>query len=330
MLAARTQSSRLSFTIDFVAGKLVLNIITFGRTPPMITSALFLVGLILGQTQIEPAHKQNTVYVQVLDEGLEFGGQKVQLPPPRLVDGQESAAQRTALREVVGSDGVLDELLRDSVTARHILKVRDQKTEGATIRMADVWFVVYAGLKEVDFGQEASRTDKKEVEVANMWFQTRLLTDADFQSIGIKPPPPATTGQNKWYAHVHARLLDRIDFEATNQVMATQTSDSIVVASRTDPAFAKAPGFVSRWKSITADATKESDNLERPYEGGMSYAKISRIDLKPRAILVEMHMAFVEPDGWFQGNPILRSKFSVVAQDQVRSLRRELAKKRAK
>ena len=43
-----------------------------------------------------------------------------------------------------------------------------------------------------------------------------------------------------------------------------------------------------------------------------------------------MHMAFVEPDGWFQGAPILRSKFSVIAQDQIRSLRRELAKKRAK
>jgi hypothetical protein len=296
----------------------------------MITSALFLVGLMLGQTQIEPVHKQNTVYLQVLDQGLELSGEKVQLPPPRLVDGQESAAQRTALREVAGSDRALDDLLRDSITAPYVIKVRDQKTTGATIRMADVWFVVYAELKEVDFGQEASRTDKKEVEVANMWFQTHLLKDADFQSIGMNPPPPATAGQTKWYARVHARLLDRIDFEATNQLMATQTSDSIVVASRTDPAFAKVPGFVSRWKPLTTDATKKPDNLARLYEGGMSYAKISRFDLKPRAILIEMHMAFVEPDGWFQGNPILRSKFSVVAQDQVRSLRRELAKKRAK
>ena len=37
-----------------------------------------------------------------------------------------------------------------------------------------------------------------------------------------------------------------------------------------------------------------------------------------------MHVAFVEPDGWFQGAPILRSKFSVAAQDQIRTLRREL------
>ena len=41
-------------------------------------------------------------------------------------------------------------------------------------------------------------------------------------------------------------------------------------------------------------------------------------------------MAFVEPQGWFQGNPILRSKISLIAQDQVRQIRREIEKKRAK
>jgi hypothetical protein len=329
MTTARSQSSKLSFTIDPALAKLVLNITTLGRIPPMITSAILLMGLLTGQTQIEPAHAQNSVYSQMLDQGLEMRGQKIQLPRPRLVDGQESAAQRAALRDVAGSDRALDDLLRDSVTAPYVIKVRDTKTTGATIRMADVWFVVYSDLKEVDFGQEASRTDEKETEVANMWFQTRLLHDDVFQKIGMKLPP-AAPGQHRWYSHVHARLLDRIDFEATNQVMATQTADSIVIASITDPAFVRVPMLASRWKPLAKDGTQKTSELARPYEGGMSYAKISRIDLKPRAILVEMHMAFLEPDGWFQGAPILRSKFSVVAQDQIRNLRRELAKKRAK
>ena len=208
----------------------------------MITSVILLVGLLAGQAQIEPAHAQNSVYREVLDQGLEIAGQKIELPRPRLVDGQELAAQRAAVREVAGSDRAFEDLLRDSVTAPYIIKVRDVKATGATIRIADVWFVVYADLKQVDFGQEAARTDKKEVEVANMWFQTRLLTDDAVQSIGLKLPA-AEPGQNKWYSHVHARLLDRIDFEVTNQVMATQTAESIVIASRTDPAFAKVPGF---------------------------------------------------------------------------------------
>jgi hypothetical protein len=295
----------------------------------MITSAILLAGLLAGQTQIEPAHAQNSVYRKVLDHGLEIGGQKIELPPPRVADGQESAAQRAALREVAGSDRALEDLLRDSVTAPYVIKVRDVKMTGATIRMADVWFVVFADLKQVDFGQEASHTDQKEVEVANMSFQTRLLTDDYFRSIGMKPDA-AAPGQSNWYVRVHARLLDRIDFEATNQVMATQTPESIVIASRTDPKFAEVPGLVNRWKPLSREGTTKTDERARPYEGGMSYAKISRIELKPRAILVEMHMAFVEPDGWFQGAPILRSKFSVVAQDQIRSLRRELGKKQGK
>ena len=69
-------------------------------------------------------------------------------------------------------------------------------------------------------------------------------------------PPPVVPGQNKWYSHVHARLLDRIDFEATNQVMATQSPESIVIASRTDPAFAKVPGFANRWKPLAKEGTQ--------------------------------------------------------------------------
>jgi hypothetical protein len=295
----------------------------------MIASTILLAGLLAGQTQIEPAHAQNSVFSDVLEHGLEIVGQKVELPRPRLWDGQDATAQRAALREVVSSDRAFDDLVRDSITAPYIIKVRDLKTSGATIRMADVWFVVYADLKQVDFGQEASRTDQKETEVANMWFQTRLLKDDDLKSAGIKPAQ-GSSGQSAWYSHVHARLLDRIDFETTNHVVATQTPDSMLIASRSDPAFAKAPAFANTWKPLPRAGSNKTDEPPRPYEGGMSYAKISRLAFKPGAILVEMHMAFVEPDGWFQGAPILRSKFSVIAQDQIRSLRRELAKKRAK
>jgi hypothetical protein len=56
----------------------------------------------------------------------------------------------------------------------------------------------------------------------------------------------------------------------------------------------------------------------------MSYAKICRTDLKPGALLVEMHFAYVEPDGWFQGETALRSKLLKIAQNQVRALRKEL------
>jgi hypothetical protein len=294
----------------------------------MLTLAIMLTACFVEQAKVEPVHAQNAVYSQVLKDGLKVGGETILLPPPRISDGQDAAGERKVLREVAGSDQALDALLRNSVTAPYIIKVHDQKTSVGTVRSADLWFVVYSDLKQVDFAQEAGRTDQKEVEVANMWFQTRLLKDDDLKKAGIKPMP-ADVGQSVWYSHVHGRLLDRIDFEATNLVIASQTPDSLVIASRTDPTFAGS-ALPNAWKPLARSDASSAGDAAKPYEGGVSYAKISRLACKEGALLVELHMSFVEPDGWFQGAPILRSKFSIAAQDQIRNLRRELAKKRAK
>ena len=211
------------------------------------------------------------------------------------------------------------------------MKVHDVKAKGATIRLADVWFIVHAELKQVDFAQEASRTDQKAVDVANMYFETRLLKEDDLRAAAVKTARPAS-GENRWFSHVHSRLLDRIEFDVTNLIVASQSPESIVLASHTDPAFVKSTTLPNSWKAHPrqGQTTAKTDETPKPYEGGMSYAKVSRLSVKPGALLVEIHMAFVEPDTWFQGAPILRSKFSAVAQDQIRSLRRTLASKREK
>ena len=292
----------------------------------MVIQTLLVAACFLGQTKVEPDHTRNLVFAQVLTKGVEAGGQTVKLPPPRFVDGLTAEEERAALRDVAESDRAVDEMLRDSVTAPYIIKVRDQKASGATIRMADLWFVVYAPLEQVDPIRELARSDQKKVDVANMSFETRMLKNDEIQSAGIKPADYGA-GKPEWLAYVHARLLDRIEFDVTNHGAFSQSANSIVVASLTDPAFDKVESKANCWRSVTATTTGAP---KQQYSGGISYAKISRCALKPGALVVEMHVAFVEPDGWFAGAPILRSKFGVVAQDQIRTLRRELAKKRAK
>jgi hypothetical protein len=281
--------------------------------------------------QVEPAHARNPIYIQVLNQGLEFEGRTVTLPLPRLSDGQDATAQRTALQEVAGETRAVEDLLRNSVTAPYLIKVRDLKTASATIRFVDLWFVVYADIARVDPAQQAARTDGKEVEAGNMVFQSRLLKPDDLRAAGIQPVDQASS-RNTWYAHIQGRLLDRIGFDVTNHVVASQSGESIVIAARTDPAFDKAKPNANGWESLasTAEAAGKAQGTGKPYSGGHSYTKISRLAFKPEALLVEMHAAFVEPNEWFQGAPILRSKFSVIAQDQIRSLRRELVRKREK
>ena len=296
----------------------------------MLIPTVFLAACFAGQAKIEPPHDQNPVFAKVLRDGLEDGGQMIKLPPPRLVDGQGGDAQRAAMKELAGSDRALVELLRDSVTAPFIIKVHDVKTTGATVRQADIWFAVHGDLKYIDLAKEAARTDQKAVEVANMWFQTRLLKTDELRASGVTPAQTGTD-KNTWYAHIHAKLLDRIEFEVTNHVVASESSESVVIASATDPSFANAKSLSNGWKTLTSPGGAQPDvGPQQSYLGGISYAKISRIAFQPAALFVEMHVAFVEPEGWFQGAPILRSKFSVAAQDQIRTLRRELAKKRSK
>ena len=137
-------------------------------------------------------------------------------------------------------------------------------------------------------------------------------------------------GQSTWYSHVHARLLDRIDFEVTNQVVASQSAESIVIASRTDPSFAKAGPLANGWKPLAPAGGPKAEGAGPAVRRRDQLRQDQSRRPQAGALLVEMHVAFVEPDGWFQGAPILRSKFSVVAQDQIRSLRRELARKKGK
>jgi hypothetical protein len=281
--------------------------------------------------RVEPEHAKNSVYLDLLSQGFGFpgGGQAVRLPEPRLRDGQDADTQRAALREVAGSDQALGELVRNSVTAPYIIKVRDVQATDGTIRVADLWFVVYADLAQLDPAREAARSDGKEAAAGNMKFQTRLLKAGDLRAAGISPPAE-TPGRNIWYAHIHGRLLDRIEFDVTNQVVGSQSSESIVIAARTDPAFDKAGPNGNGWRPIGTSAGGQTVGALKPYAGGISSTKISRLVFQPGALLVEMHGAFVEPQEWFQGAPILRSKFSVIAQDQIRTLRRELARRRGK
>jgi hypothetical protein len=48
--------------------------------------------------------------------------------------------------------------------------------------------------------------------------------------------------------------------------------------------------------------------------------------VEPRgAILIEYHVAYAEPHGWFKGANLLQSKLPILAQTVVRKLRRNLA-----
>jgi hypothetical protein len=217
------------------------------------------------------------------------------------------------------------ELLRDSVTAPFILKIHDTPSDDAIERRIDLWFVVRGDLGKIDPVRLADASSGKAVEVGNMRFETRLLKPEELKAKGLSAIEERNL--SRWFVDLNGRLLSRIAFEAVDEAMASRTSKSMVIASRMSKAFDGGDSHSNHWRTISAEGTRGPN---QPFAGGASYAKISRLEEPTGALLVELHAAFNEPRGWFQGQPILRSKFAIAAQDQIRRLRRELESDRAK
>lgn len=273
----------------------------------------------------DAGHARNLVYADTINSGFGADGSTVKLPAPILKDGLDANQQHAALLELTGSERALSELLRDSVTAPSVLKVRDHKTTNTTIRIVDLWFVVRGELESLDPVEVANQASGKSVEAGNMRFESRVLTDEELKPKGQS----SLRGQDlsRWFVHVEGRLLGRIAVEATNESVATRTGESMVIAGRTAAAFDSDPRFANRWRAIGLDGQAGS---AQPYRGGLSYARITRLKQPADALFVEFHTVFSEPEAWFHGAPILRSKFAPIAQNQIRQLRRELLKNRVK
>ena len=216
-------------------------------------------------------------------------------------------------------------MLQDSISAPHRLKLRDVKAEGATLRSGDLVFV----LRGVDldaikpdevFGQDPRRR--------GLGRQHAVRVSACSRRTNSRTPPPARSTGHEWLIHSTGRLLDRIAVESTDRVVASTSADSLVFAARTDPRFGTDGPFPNRWSTIEPKANGDAFGPPQPFAGGVGYVKITRLKGLDRAAVVEVHFAFAEPTAWFGGDPILRSKFGLIAQDQVRRLRRELQKRK--
>src|SRR5262249_55255736 len=123
----------------------------------------------------------------------------------------------------------------------------------------------------------------------------------------------------------------KVEAKMTNRSLGTRSDASLVVATHS---LLNLPGDqTSRnaWRSVDSRAVKTTFGPWHPYNGVIAYVKATRlVDSQPEALFVEIHGAFSEPNGWFNGRGILKSKISIVANDKIRELRREIAKKKEK
>ena len=212
----------------------------------------------------EPVHAGNPIYAEAIQSGFHADGATIRFPGPILKDGFDATQQHAALLKLSGSESALADLLRDSVTAPFLLKVRDQKTTDATVRIVDLWFVVRGDMGSLDPVEVASQASGKAVEAGNMRFESRILSDDELKPRGRS----SRRGRDlaRWFVHLEGRLLDRIAVEATNEAVATRTEESMVIAGRTDPVFDSDPDAC---EPLADDRTGRSGRIRAPVPRGL-------------------------------------------------------------
>jgi hypothetical protein len=298
-------------------------------------TAILLAAVIASAPVKEAAHAKNEVFSYVTVQGLEAGGKKVVLPKPRFSDGQSGEEQRRILVELAGSEEQLEAMMDNSPRAPNIFN-RDEteaNENAPVVRTTELWFVVYADLTRFDAASQVARIDGKSAESGQIKYECRVLKDADIGAAGITLGPQSA-GQSTWFTLIHGELPNNVKFEVTDRGVATQTAESVVIATRTDPAFAKGKRPSNFWRKAGDDdgagAGNERASAPHPYQGGISYTKVSRLGFKTGALIVEVHGAWVEPFEWFEGGGALSSKLKRAADEGIKKLREELAEGRAK
>ncbi len=276
----------------------------------------------------------------MLTKGITADGQTVRLPEPTLADGLDAAAQRDAIAAVADRNHPLEALLRKSVVAPLLLKMADGNAEAGAadsthddaaprdgLKRVDLWFIAYGKIETLGdesfwkaWHQQGSTTGAKSDNPRDLQSaRSAMLTADELKARGIHD----ATDERHLSADV--TLFNELRLSATQQAMQTRTAESIILAGAIDPRFAADKDYPNRWWRLDRDdAGQLKSGPSHDYSAAGWYVKATKLHEPEGAMLVEYHLVFEEPTGWFNGGNYLRSKLPVIAQDGVRRFRRHL------
>jgi hypothetical protein len=250
------------------------------------------------------------------------GGPRIRLPLPTLPGGLGNEAQWQALSKITDENHPLAALERKAVVAPFVLRIKDEPPAGAVRpRRVDFWFVAYGNfdrLSDEDFLNQVVDLAAKP-EGGESAGEAGALGDDQLSSRNISPET------DKRYVATNFTLFDRVKVSGVMQAMLSRAGDSIVVAAVLDPRFDKDPKYPNAWRSMSRDAEgRLTVGQPQAYTGAAWYCKATRLAQPEGAVFIEYHVVFDEPEGWFNGANLLRSKLPLIAQDSVRKFRREI------
>jgi hypothetical protein len=275
---------------------------------------------------IEPKHAQNTVYQAARTVGLKAEGTAAQLSAPLLRDGMPQEEQRAVLLKLRDSDKALETFLNPGISAPIEFKLHDWPGTTGTIRGFDIWFVIHAKLDEIN-SEDLSGLSRRvgNFDAGGMHFERSLLEQNELKKLGL-----TLSGKMDRFDQNECALFEKVEAKVLNRSLATRSGGSLVLATQTVLTLPADETERNAWRPFDRLGAKTSYGPWRRYGGVIAYTKASRLDFLPGALFVEMYGAFAEPKEWFNGRVMLKSKIAIAADQKIREMRREIAKKREK
>jgi hypothetical protein len=267
---------------------------------------------------------ENGVLELLTSEGVTLGdGTVIKLPASTLADGVGVDAEQNLLRQAAGRHS-LDQFLRKSRVAPFNLKISSVKNQAGarTGQVVDIWFVAYGTLVEIeehDLLKDLANPGPQKEQQPGRKLTADELADRDIEVSTVDGKPA------EHYLVFEGPLMDRVQLSGVLRTAETRGDGSLVVALVMDERFADDEKHPNQWRPLKANELgKLVAGDPQPYSGSGAYLKVTELAEPAGAMLFEMHVAFNEPHGWFDGANLLRSKLPIIVQENVRKLRGKL------
>ncbi|MGD9634571.1 MAG: hypothetical protein AB7G28_15305 [Pirellulales bacterium] len=267
------------------------------------------------------------IYTTLVTKGIALAADEtVKLPQPILADGLEGAEQRKTIESLLAGRYEWDEFSRKSVVSPLLLKIDDsERASGKLGRRVDLYFIAFGKLEllQNDDKLQEQLTLAAAGDADSNDGRVKVLSSDELAKRGL--PASQTKSDPRWVA-VETTLLNKVQINLTTRNAKTQKDDSLLIASILDPKFQGDADYPNCWRSISNDDLgRRQVGPPQPYPGLGAYVKATRLVDPAGAAFIEYHVVYAEPEGWFHGANLLRSKLPIVAQDLVRKLRRKMA-----
>ena len=213
-------------------------------------------GLMAASSAMAQGVAANTIFNDLLQRGVSFGGNVRRLPPPSLADGLNAAQQQQIINAILvrkSSKPTYAAFTQNKLNAPYVMFIDDLNPPfgGANQpgHSIDLWFVAWGKLNVITQPQflkdqfQLDKNDRIDVLKANelpMGIQTQQIP-----------------GGGDWFVHGQFMILSndqRALVRGTAHAMETTTPVSGTLAAMIDQRFNQNPNFPNEWRPVIRDA----------------------------------------------------------------------------